>query len=219
MVGARGLVQSTVGKKVIMAVTGLVMVVFVIGHVVGNLLVFRGAHALNAYAAAIKSTGELLWVARFVLLASVLLHIWAAATLTAKDLAARPTAYQRKVPQVATFASRSIRVGGVTLAVFIVFHLLHFTTGTIQPVPFSETDVYANVTGAFHIPWVAAVYVVAMLALGLHLFHGIWSSFRSLGLSRPSSNPLRRPAVSVVALLVWLGFTSIPIAIFAGWVH
>jgi succinate dehydrogenase / fumarate reductase cytochrome b subunit len=217
MVGVRGLVQSTVGKKVIMAVTGLVMVAFVIGHVLGNLLVFRGAAALNGYAATLKSTGGLLWLVRFVLLASVLLHVWSAIGLTRADLAARPVGYHRKKPQVATIASRTIRVGGVLLAVFIVFHLLHFTTGTLQPAPFSEHDVYANMMGSFAVPWVAGFYVVAMMALGFHLYHGVWSSFRSLGLNRPSSNPLHRRLALVVSVLVWAGFTAIPVAIFAGW--
>jgi succinate dehydrogenase / fumarate reductase cytochrome b subunit len=208
---------STVGKKAVMGATGLVMVAFVLGHVAGNLLVFRGQHALNAYSAFLKSTGEILWIVRLVLFASVLLHIWAATALTRADLAARPVGYARKVPQASTIASRTIRYGGVVLAAFIVFHLLHFTTGSIRPATFSAEDVYTNVVGSFHVPWVVAIYVVAMAALGLHLYHGVWSSFRSLGLSRPSSNPLRnRTIATVVAVVVWLGFTAIPVAIFAG---
>ncbi len=217
MVGVQGLMRSTVGKKAIMAVTGLVMVAFVIGHVLGNLLVFRGEHAINSYAATLKGLGGALWLARGVLLASVALHVWSAVSLTRADLAARPVAYGKKQPQVATIASRTIRVGGVVLALFIVFHLLHFTTGTIQPAEFSEHDVYANMMGSFAVPWVAGLYVVAMAALGLHLYHGVWSSLRSLGLSRPSGDPLSRPVAAAVAALVWAGFTAIPVAIFAGW--
>lgn len=209
-------VGSTVGKKVIMAITGLVMVGFVVAHVAGNLLVFRGARAMNDYAAFLKSTGGLLWIARAVLLASVVLHVWSAVTLTRINAAARPVPYVRVQPRASTIASRTMTIGGLVLAAFIVFHILHFTTGTIQPVPFSATDVYANMVGAFRIGWVVAVYLVAMVALGLHLFHGFWSSFRTLGASRPSPNPLRRRVATGLAFAVWLGFSIIPIAILAG---
>ena len=208
--------QSTVGKKVIMAITGLVMAGFVIAHVTGNLLVLRSAEALNAYAALLKSTGGVLWVARGVLLASVVLHIWAALSLTAKNRTARPVAYAKKTPQESTVASRTMVYGGLLLASFIVFHILHFTTGTIRPAAFSHVDVYRNMVGSFQVPWVAGLYVTAMVALGLHLLHGTWSSFRTLGLAKRSPNPFKRTASVFVAVAVWIGFTTIPVAIFLG---
>jgi succinate dehydrogenase / fumarate reductase cytochrome b subunit len=219
------LYRSTIGKKVIMAVTGLVLVAFVIGHMLGNLQVFIGAAKLNAYSAFLKSTGELLWLVRLGLLVAVLLHILMAWQLTMRKRQARPIDYQTREPQVSTIASRTMRWGGVLLLVFIVFHILHFTTGTVFPLAsrpdamypqFSPTDVYGNVIAAFRTPWVVAFYVVSMLFLMLHLFHGAWSSVRTLGLTRPSSNPLQRRVTTVIALAVWLGFTAVPVAVFFG---
>jgi succinate dehydrogenase / fumarate reductase cytochrome b subunit len=211
----RDFYESTIGKKIVMAVTGLIMVGFVVGHVAGNLLVFRGRDEINAYAAFLKGTGALLWSVRLLLLVSVILHIAAAVQLTRRDLAARPTGYRRKEPQVSTFASRTIRWGGVALLLFIVYHLLHFTTGTLHP-SFSHVDVYHNMVTAFSTWWVVAIYVLAMAALGLHLYHGAWASVRSLGFSRPGVNPLRHRVAVVLAIALWLGFTIIPLAVFAG---
>ena len=219
------LYRSTIGKKAIMAVTGLMLVVFVIGHMAGNLQVFIGPAKMNGYAAFLKSTGELLWVARLGLLAAVLLHILMALQLTRIKSAARPVDYAKRQPQVSTIASRTMRWGGVLLLVFIVFHILHFTTGNVFPVAstpdalypeFSHTDVYGNVISAFRTPWVVAFYVVVMLFLMLHLFHGAWSSVRTLGLTKASRHPLQRRVATVIALVVWLGFTAVPVAVFLG---
>ena len=219
------LYRSTIGKKVIMAVSGLAMVAFVIGHMAGNLQVFLGPAKLNGYSAFLKSTGELLWVARFGLLAAVLLHVLMAWQLTRIKQTARPIEYAMRQPQASTIASRTMRWGGVLLLVFIVFHILHFTTGTLFAFAsrsdalypaFSASNVYGNVVSAFHMPWVVAFYVVAMLFLMLHLYHGAWSSVRTLGLTRPSHNPLKRRVATVLALIVWLGFTAVPVAVFLG---
>ncbi|HKV51753.1 MAG TPA: succinate dehydrogenase cytochrome b subunit [Gemmatimonadaceae bacterium] len=212
--------QSTVGKKVVMSVTGLIMVGFVIVHMIGNLQVFEGAARLNAYSHFLHHTvNELLWLVRVVLLASVVLHIVAAVQLTRIDRAARPVGYRRREPQAATVASRSMRWGGVALALFVVFHLLHLTTGTIQPVAFVDGDVYANVVGGFRIWWVTLIYVLAMIALGLHIFHGAWSSIRTLGVNRPRGEPMRRPVAALMAVVVWAGFSLVPLAVFFGWVR
>ncbi len=216
MSNARNIFQSTVGKKIIMAVTGMILVAFVIGHVAGNLIVFEGRAAFNAYAHFLKSTGELLWVARGVLFLAVCLHIWAAYGVTQAANAARPVAYGRKEPQGSTRASRTIRIGGVVLLLFIVFHLLHLTVGVISVAPFSETDAYRNVVGGFSVPWVAAIYIVSMIALGGHLYHGAWAAFRTLGIVRPTGDPLKRTIAAGVAFLVWFGFTAIVVAVVAG---
>jgi succinate dehydrogenase / fumarate reductase cytochrome b subunit len=208
--------RTTIGKKIVMAVTGVIMIGFLVGHVVGNLLVFRGAAPLDAYSAFLKRGAGLLWAVRCVLFISVVLHVVAAAQLAALDRAARPRGYARTQPQASTPASRTMRIGGVAIALFIVFHLLHFTTGTIHPAPFEETRVYENVVGSFRIWWVSLLYVVAMIAIGLHLFHGGWSWLRTLGFSRPSTDPLRRPVAAALAFLIWAGFTVIPVAIFFG---
>jgi succinate dehydrogenase / fumarate reductase, cytochrome b subunit len=212
----RALLRSTVGLKAIMAITGIVMVGFVVGHVLGNLLVFRGPAELNAYSAFLRGLGGALWAARAVLLLSVGLHVWAALALTRLAWKARPVAYTQHTPQVATIASRTIRWGGLILAGFIVFHILHLTTGTIRPAVFQHGDVYANVVSGFRVGWVAALYLVAMIALGLHLYHGAWSAVRTLGWNRITDDPLKRRAAAALAVAVWAGFSAIPIAVLLG---
>ena len=210
--------DSSVGKKTVMAVTGLIGVLFVIGHMVGNLQVFQGAERINAYGHLLHGPlNELLWVARGVLLLAVVAHVVAASQLTLRDKAARPIGYARQVPQVSTLASRTMRGGGVLLLLFIVVHILHFTTGTIRPTGvFTAGDVYANLVSGFRVPWVTAFYVISMLALGLHLYHGAWSSFRSLGAASPSPQPLRRRLALVIAIVVSVGFALVPVAALAG---
>ena len=216
----RGFYASMVGKKVVMGVTGLIGIGFVILHSLGNLLVFRGPEAINAYSHFLKSTGELLWALRAVLIVSVILHVIAAVQLTRQSRSARPIKYARRESQVATVASRTMRWGGVLLLVFIVLHILHFTTGTIQPAGvFSSADVYANIVTSFRLWWVSLFYVIAMVALGLHLFHGAWSSVRSVGVSPPSPRPLHRRVSLGIAVIVWAAFTAIPVAVFLGFVR
>lgn len=207
--------DSTVGKKVVMAVTGILLVGFVLGHMAGNLQMFIGADAMNRYAAFLKSTGELLWVARLGLLGAVVLHITAAVQLTRINAAARPQAYAKQEPQVSTLASRTMRIGGFFLLFFIVYHIGHFTTGTWHPA-FSHTGVYGNVIIGFRSPFVVALYVTAMAFLGLHLFHGVWAGFRTLGLQKRSASPIQRTVALWVAILVWAGFTVIPVAVLLG---
>jgi len=212
--------QSTVGKKIVMSVTGLIMVGFVLLHMIGNLQIFESAARLNAYSHFLHHTiNELLWLLRIVLLVSVVLHIVAAVQLTRIDRAARPVGYRKRDRQAATIASRTMLYGGIAIALFVIFHLLHLTTGTIQPVPYAPGDVYANVVGGFRLWWVTLIYVLAMIALGLHIFHGAWSSIRTLGLSRPNAEPMRRPVATLVAVVLWAGFSIVPLAVFFGWVR
>jgi succinate dehydrogenase / fumarate reductase cytochrome b subunit len=213
----RGFYASMVGKKVVMGVTGFIGIGFVILHSLGNLLVFRGPAAINSYSHFLKSTGELLWALRIILIVAVVLHVIAAVQLTRQSRAARPIAYTKRERQVATVASRTMRWGGALLLVFIVLHILHFTTGTIRPAGvFSSEDVYANVVTSFRIWWVSLFYVLAMVALGLHLFHGAWSSVRSIGVSPPSPQPLHHRISLAIAILVWAAFTAVPVAVFSG---
>jgi len=209
--------QSTIGRKVIMAVTGILLVGFVMGHVAGNLLVFSGPEALNAYGALLKTSAVVLWTVRLTLLTAVILHIWAAVTLTRLNQVSRPVGYARREPQVSTPAARLMRVGGFFLLAFIVVHLLHLTTGTIHHgYLFSHTDVYGNVLSSFQVPWLAGFYIVAMVALLAHLSHGIWSFFQTMGWSHPRFNTVRRVVATIVALMVSLGFIAIPAAILGG---
>src|SRR3979411_539630 len=202
---------SMVGKKVVMGVTGLIGIGFVILHSLGNLLVFRGPEAINSYSHFLKSTGELLWTLRALLLLAVILHVIAAIQLTRQSRAARPIGYAKRETQVATISSRTMRWGGALLMVFIVVHILHFTPGTIRPPGgVGIEDVYANVVTSFRIWWVALFYIFAVVALGLHLFHGAWSSVRSIGVSPPSPQPLHRRLSLVIAGLVWGAFPPLP---------
>jgi succinate dehydrogenase / fumarate reductase cytochrome b subunit len=141
----------------------------------------------------------------------------AAIHLTRQSRAARPIGYAKRETQVATISSRTMRWGGALLLFFIVVHILHFTTGTIRPAGgFSREDVYANVVMSFRIWWISLFYVVSMIALGLHLFHGAWSSVRSVGVSPPSPHPLHRRVSLLIAVFVWAAFTAIPVAVFSG---
>ena len=209
---AQALWRSSAGKKAVMAVTGVILVAYLLTHVLANLLVFEGPDRINGYAALLHGTGEALWGARLVLLAAAVLHILAAVQLAARRQAARPVAYAGgRKPQVSTLASRTIRWGGGLLLVFLVFHILHFTTGTVHP-DFVELNPYHNVATGFANPLVTLFYLLAMAALGLHLYHGVWSSGRSLGMSPPTPRPLHRRVALVLALLVWAGFTAIVVA-------
>ncbi len=200
-----------------MGATGIIGVVFVIAHAAGNLLAFRGPEAINGYSHFLKSTGELLWILRLTLVAAVILHIVAATQLTRQSRAARPVGYAKREPQVSTIASRSMRIGGFLLLVFIPLHIMHFTTGTIRPAGFFDpVNVYGNIVAAFQTWWVAAFYIITMIFLGLHLFHGAWSSGKSLGIAPPAPNPLKRKIAVLVSLFVWLAFTLVPAGVVVG---
>lgn len=209
--------SAAIGKKIVMGVTGLIGIGFVLLHMAGNLLAFRGSEALNAYAHFLASTGELLWVLRFVLVAAVILHVIAAWQLTMQNRAARPVGYVNREPQVSTWAARTMRWGGVLLLVFIVLHIMHFTNPGWRPDGvFVKSDVYDNIVISFRIWWITLFYVLAMIALGLHLYHGVWSSVRSIGAAQPSPRPLHRKVALGLAAIIWLGFTAVPVAVFAG---
>jgi succinate dehydrogenase / fumarate reductase cytochrome b subunit len=216
--------RSTVGKKIIMAVTGLIGIGFVIVHMAGNLQLFLGAEKINSYGAALHGPlNELTWLLRIVLIVAIVLHVTMAVQLSRRSAAARPVDYQMKTPQASTLASRLMLVGGFFLLAFIVVHLLHFTTENVDPAGWrgmtdseGHRDVYGNIVASFRIWWVALFYILAMAALGLHLFHGAWSSLRSLGYAKPSNHPLHRKIALVIAVVVWAGFTLVPIAVIAG---
>jgi succinate dehydrogenase / fumarate reductase cytochrome b subunit len=208
---------SSIGRKVIMAVTGVILVVFVVGHMLGNLQVYLGPAALNHYGVFLRKVlhGAGLWIVRAVLLVAVLLHIWSATSLTLESRRARPVGYREQKWKESTYASRTMRWGGVILLLFVIYHLLHFTTGTVHP-SFIEGDVYHNFVAAFQSVPVSLAYIFAMLALGLHLRHGVWSMFQTLGVSHPRYIRLAHAAAWVVAVLVVAGNISFPIAVLAG---
>lgn len=216
--------RSTVGKKVIMAVTGIVWIGFVILHVAGNLQAFFGPEKLNAYSALLHGPGaELLWLMRVVLVVSLALHVLMAYQLWARAGVARPDGYHERDPQVSTWASRQMRIGGTLFLAFVIFHILHFTTRDVDPGGWADRtdaagryDIYGNLVASFQIWWVSAIYLLAMILLGFHLWHGVWASARSLGVARPSDNPLRRRVAPILAIALWLGFSLVPLAVMAG---
>ena len=218
------LYASTVGKKVVMAITGILLVLFVLAHMAGNLKVFQGAEAFNAYAEGIRELGYpflphygALWLMRLGLLAAVGLHIWAAWSLYRTSKRARSTSYRKRESLAFSYASRTMRWGGVIVLAFVVYHILHFTTGQAHT-DFVAGDPYRNLVVAFQNPLVSLSYVVAVGALGLHLYHGIWSGFQTLGLNHPKYNRYRRPLAAGLSILLFVGFIIVPVSVLAGWV-
>ena len=212
-----GFLASTIGKKVIMAVTGLILFGFVLGHMAGNLQVFLGPEKLDAYGEALHSMPGLLWTARIGLLIAVILHIWSAVALAALNQKARPVSYTKKESIAASYATRTMMWSGPILAAFIIYHLLHFTFGTPGVHPdFRPGGVYHNVIAGFQVIPVSAFYILSMILLGMHLHHGIWSMVQTMGLNSPKSDPLFRRASAAFALLIVIGNVSIPVAVMSG---
>ena len=209
------LYQSVIGKNVIMAVTGFILSGFVLGHMIGNLQIFAGPEKLNAYAAFLHSLGGLLWVARLVLLASVGLHIAMAVQLTMLKLEARPEAYVKKSALVSTYAARTMIWSGPIVGAFIIYHLLHFTTGQAHP-DFKPGDVYANVVTGFRNPAVSLFYMVANILLAFHLYHGVWSMFQSLGVAHPRYTPVLKRVAQAYGIIIGLGNVAMPMAVLTG---
>ncbi len=207
---------STVGKKIVMALTGLIMAGFLLTHMSANLLAYLGPDSINSYSRFLHATPELLWPARIVLLLSVILHATSAYQLSRASAHARPVGYAMRQSQIATIASRTIRWLSVLVALFIVIHLLHFTTGTLLP-GFIQANPYANlVNGFLSQRGMAAFYLTMMVVIGLHLYHGTWSAIRTLGLSRPKPNPFVRPVALLLAIALWLGFSAVPVGVLIG---
>ena len=198
-----------------MAVTGAIGVGYLVAHVSGNLLVFAGPEKINSYAALLKSNPGLLWTARTILIVAVLLHIIAAYQLARMSQKSRPISYKRWRAVGSDFASRTMRWTGPLVGLFIVYHLLHFTVGTAHP-SFDERNVYHNVISGFRVWYVSAIYKIAMLLLSLHLYHGAWSMFESLGINHLKYNRLIRIVATLVTVVVVVGFISIPVAVLLG---
>jgi succinate dehydrogenase / fumarate reductase cytochrome b subunit len=211
--------QSTNGKKVVMAVTGVMMFGFVVGHMLGNLQMFEAPEHINAYGHFLHNLGELLWIERGILLLAIALHIIATVQLALRSKAARPIGYSRKEAINSSYASRTMYWSGPIVLVFIIFHLLQFTAGYIHPhAQFIAGDVYHNVVTGFQVWWVSAWYIFAICLLGLHLSHGLWSMFQSVGLAHPRLAPYLRTAARAVAIVIVLGYISIPISVLLGFI-
>ena len=202
---------TTIGKKVVMAATGMILFGFVTGHMLGNLQIYLGPDKLNAYAHFLQSNLGLLWGARTVLLLSVVLHISMAIQLAALKSRARPIAYQKKANAGSSYASRTMLWSGPIIFAFIVYHLLHFTIGSAHP-DFREGSVYHNVVSGFQQPLVSIAYIVAMLLLGIHLHHGVWSMFQSIGVSHPRYTPMLKRFALIATIGIVAGNISIPLS-------
>ena len=220
--------NSVIGKKVVMAVTGAVLILFVIAHMVGNLKIFSGPEEINAYSRFLRQVGwpelgygQLLWIVRGVLFICATLHIVAATQLTILNRQARPVGYETRKNVETSWGALTMRWGGVLLAVFIVFHLFHFTGGMVgfQPGQFEHLMVYQNVVAGFQVVPISLFYILAMAALCLHLDHGIWSMLQTLGWVNLNNTKSIRAISRVVALIIFAGFVSVPIAVLAGWLR
>ena len=219
MVATLTLYQTSIGKKIVMAVTGLILFAYVFFHMLGNLKIYFGREDINAYGEFLRVVGYplvpheyALWAARLVLLAAVVLHVVSAFQVSRMDLAARPSNYGARKFVASTLASRTMRWGGVAIALFIVYHLLHLTTGTLHN-SFRSGDVYNNLVTGFQNPLASGIYIVATLALGLHLYHGVWSMGQTLGLRTRQNDAIWRGFASFMAALIVIGNISIPLAV------
>ena len=214
---APGFLGSSIGRKVVMAVTGVILFGFVLGHMLGNLQVYLGPEALNHYGVLLRQLlhGAGLWVVRAVMLTAVSLHIWAATSLTLESWRARPEGYREQKWKESTYASRTMRWGGVIILLFVIYHLLHFTTGTVHP-SFVEGDIYHNFVVGFQSLPVSLFYIIAMVALGLHLRHGVWSMCQTLGVSHPRYMRIAHAGAWIFAILIVAGNISFPLAVLFG---
>jgi succinate dehydrogenase / fumarate reductase cytochrome b subunit len=207
--------DSTIGKKAVMAVSGFILFGYLVVHMLGNLQIFIGQEQMDHYAATLHGNPALLWSARVVLLVSVLAHIWSWLALAANNKAARPIGYQKPGNVQASLASRTMSLSGPVIAAFVIIHLLHLTTGTIHPGGFVELHAYENLVSGFTPPF-ALLYIVAMLLVGIHLSHGIWSMFQSIGFSHPRYTPMLKKFSAVFSWILIGGFIAVPISVLLG---
>src|SRR5271170_7464454 len=205
--------DSSNGKKAVMAVTGVVLFGFVIGHMVGNLQVYEGPDVFNNYARLLRAFPIALWLVRITLLVSVALHITATVQLALRKNKARPLAYSKKESIVSTYASRTMYWSGPIILAFVIYHLLQFTFGVTGVPEYREGDVYHNVVTGFQQPVISICYIIAMVLLCLHLRHGLWSALQTIGISHPRYTPILKHLATAFALLVAVGFISVPFSI------
>ena len=214
--------EAPIGKKAVMAITGVMLVGYVFAHLLGNLQIYSSdAEQINRYAGFLHNPANAaaLWAARSVLLLAVGLHIVAATQLWLQNRAARPIGYVKKADLPASYAARTMIWSGPIVGAFVIFHVLHLTAGKVlelRELGPNLPDVRYNVITGFSNPWISGFYILAMILLCLHLYHGMWSMFQSLGISHPRYSALVKKAAAVLAVLVAVGNCSIPIAVLTG---
>jgi succinate dehydrogenase / fumarate reductase, cytochrome b subunit len=218
----RTLWHTTVGKKAVMATTGVVMLLFLVVHMAGNLKIFFGPTDFDSYAAWLRTIGEpvlhnswYLWVQRVVLLACLVAHVTSAAQLSRRDRKARPQRYRHRQPWRGSFATHTMRYGGIVLGLFVIWHILDLTVGAVNP-HYEAGHPYHNVVADFQVWWISLIYVVAMLMLCLHIYHGFWSAAQTLGANNAARNGVFKTIATVLALVITVGFLSVPVAVMTG---
>jgi succinate dehydrogenase / fumarate reductase, cytochrome b subunit len=214
---ARGLrfYETTIGKKAVMAATGVVLFGFLVTHMAANLQYFAGPEKLNGYAEQLREFGLLLWLARLGLLAAVILHIVASVQLALLQREARPVSYAKRKNVGSSYAARTMYWSGPIVLAFVIYHLMHLTFGA-GGLPFEHLKPYENVVAGFSHPLVTGSYIVATVLLGMHLYHGLWSIFQTLGFAHPRYTPKLKLAAKAFTVLLVLGFISVPLAVLAG---
>jgi succinate dehydrogenase / fumarate reductase, cytochrome b subunit len=214
--------DTTIGKKVLMALSGLVLFGFVVGHMLGNLQLVLGPDVFNAYAVGLHHMLPLLWGARIILLGAIITHIVMALQLIGRSSEARPIPYRMTRYNRTTYAALTMKLSGFTLLFFVFYHLAHFTFPGVAMGAYehqSYHQAYTNVVNGFSIPWVVALYVAAMVSLGFHLYHGSYSLFRTLGIVHPRRDATLQALAQTVALFVTLGNISLPLTVLLGFVR
>jgi succinate dehydrogenase / fumarate reductase cytochrome b subunit len=215
-----GFYESTIGKKAVMAITGVILFGYVIGHLIGNLQIYSpDTQQINNYAHFLHSHAFMLWAVRALLFASVILHITASVQLWRLKQNARPQGYVKKDDVPTSYAARTMIWSGPIIAAFVIFHVLHLTVGAVLPLntlPDGDMDVRTNVIMGFENPAVAIFYIIAMAMLCMHLYHGLWSMFQSLGVNHPRYTPIIKKFAAAFAWFVAIGNISIPVAVLAG---
>ena len=206
---------SAVGQKAVMAVSGVVLFGYVVGHLIGNLQIYEGPEKLNNYAKFLHSMPALLWGVRAFLLVMLILHVWSSILLAIRKIDARPISYTKRKSVQSSYASRTMYWSGPIILAFLIYHLLDFTFGTVNP-RFQEGNVYANVVASFQFIPVSAFYIFAMLLLCMHLYHGVWSMFQSLGFAHPRYTPVLKRVAAAFAILIAIGNISIPVSVMTG---
>ena len=215
MSNSGGFFSSTLGKKWLMAVTGIILFGFVVGHMLGNLQIYLGQEQLDHYAELLQANQVFLWAFRSVLLFCVSVHIWAAVMVWLRNRSARPVKYRMFRPPGLDYAARTMVWSGPIIALFIVYHVLDFTVGSANP-DFIKGEVYHNVLASFSNPLIALVYVAANLLLAFHLYHGLWSLFQTFGWDHPRFGWIRRALAVCFSVLIGAGNISIPLAVLTG---
>jgi succinate dehydrogenase / fumarate reductase cytochrome b subunit len=211
--------MSTVGKKFLMALSGIVLFLYVIAHLLGNLQLYMGSEVINRYAEFLHANTGMLWTARIILLAAALVHVVAGVQLWLRKHEARPVPYRVRENVQASAASRTMIWTGLVIGAFVVYHVLDLTIGVAHIGEYIELQPANNVLTGFSNPLPAFLYVVAMIALGFHLWHGVYAMFGSLGLSHPRYTAGVKRFAALIATLIALANISIPVAVLTGLVH